>query len=304
MFSQITTKVKLLCGLLLVATLPVWGWSAGDEGRNDWSEKDIEHYTCLRTTTPIVIDGDPSEAAWQHAPRSPRFVELAEGRPGFFDTRAAALWDDQNLYVAFWVQEPFVAATLTERDSTIFQENDVEVFIDGGDSYYEFEMNALNTLYEVFYIWKDAYKRKFDIPEFDVFSPDAYVFGGNSDRAAKTFWRGSHPRGARWTFPKWDFPGLRSATRVQGTLNDDSDLDQGWTAEIAFPWAGMKHLANGRSLPPRDGDEWRIFFARFEKLPVGNSFAHPAWSWGRMGVYDSHVPKRYPRLTFSKKTVN
>ena len=35
--------------------------------------------------------------------------------PGYFDTRAAALWDDQNLYVAFWLEEPFVEAQLTER---------------------------------------------------------------------------------------------------------------------------------------------------------------------------------------------
>ena len=81
--------------------------------------------------------------------------------PGFLDTRAAALWDDEALYIAFWIEEPFVEARLTQRDSTIFQENDVEVFIDGGDCYYEFEINALNTVYEVFFIWKDAYN-KFD----------------------------------------------------------------------------------------------------------------------------------------------
>jgi len=49
----------------------------------------------------------------------------------------------------------------------IFRENDVEVFIDGGDCYYEFEINALGTIYEVFFIWQDAYKRggRFDVPE-------------------------------------------------------------------------------------------------------------------------------------------
>ncbi len=40
-------------------------------------------------------------------------------------------------------------AHLTERDSIIFQESDVEVFIDGGDAYYELEINALGTLHEV-----------------------------------------------------------------------------------------------------------------------------------------------------------
>ena len=61
-------------------------------------------------------------------------------------------------------------AAQTERDSLIFHENDVEVFIDGGDCYYEFEINALGTIYEVFFIWRDAYRRgsRFDVPEFDL----------------------------------------------------------------------------------------------------------------------------------------
>ena len=50
---------------------------------------------------------------------------------------------------AFWIEEPFVTATLTERDAPIYQNNDVEVFIAGQDAYYEFEINALGTIYEV-----------------------------------------------------------------------------------------------------------------------------------------------------------
>ena len=38
------------------------------------------------------------------------------------------------------------------------------------------------------------------------------------------------------------------------------------SATLAFPWAGMKWLANGRPLSPREGGIWKIFFGRFEKL--------------------------------------
>ena len=269
----------------------------------EWSEKEVEHYNCHRTLEAIRVDGRLDERAWSGAPKSPRFVDMINGRPGFFDTRAAALWDDLNFYVAFWVEEPFVAASLTERDATIFQENDVEVFIDGRDCYYEFEINALNTVYEVFFIWQDAYERKFNTPEFDVFSRPAYTFGGNHDRGARTFWRGTHPRGLRWAFTDWDFPGLRTAVQVQGTLNENSEIDEGWTVEIAFPWSGMTHLADGRSLPPADGDEWRIFFGRFEKLAVGNAVVSPAWSWGRIGDTDNHIPERFTRVHFLTATV-
>ena len=52
---------------------------------------------------------------------------------------------------------------------------------------------------------------------------------------------------------------------VDGTLNDKSDVDRGWTVEIAVPWHSLTPLAqaDGRALPPRDGDVWRMDFSRF-----------------------------------------
>jgi hypothetical protein len=261
----------------------------------------MSKYTCYRTPSPITIDGDLNKPVWQNAVKSPRFADMISGAPGFLDTRAAVLWDDEALYVAFWIEEPFVQARLLERDSTIFQENDVEVFIDGGDCYYEFEINALNTVYEVFFIWKDAFV-KFDQAEFDVHSRQAYTFGGNHDRDASTFWRGNHPRGLRWAFTDWDFPGLRTAVQVLGTLNDNSDIDKGWTVEIAFPWAGMTPLSGGRSLPPKDGDIWSIFFGRFGKLPIGNTLVNNSMSWDPVCDIDNHLPERFTSVSFSKQT--
>ena len=68
------------------------------------------------------------------------------------------LWDDDNLYFGFTAEETDVWATLTERDSKIWFDNDLEIFVGGRDAYYEFEINAHNTIYEVFWIWKDMYR--------------------------------------------------------------------------------------------------------------------------------------------------
>ena len=92
------------------------------------------------------------------APRSSAFVDIITGEPAWFDTRVAMLWDDEYLYFGFAAEETDVWGTLTERDSKIYEENDLEVFIAGRDAYYEFEINALNTIYEVFWIWKDILK--------------------------------------------------------------------------------------------------------------------------------------------------
>ncbi len=224
----------------------------------------IARYTCYRASKPITVDGDLTKPVWQNAPKSLRFVDMAAGTPGYYDTRMASLWDDKFLYIAFWVEEPFVDARHTERDAIIFQENDVEVFIDGGDCYYELEINALGTPYEVMFIWRDAYARggRFDVPEFDVLNRRVYTFGGDYDRHPASFWQGTHPRGTRWAFLDWDFPGLQVATHIDGTLNDHSDVDSGWTAELALPWSGMTWLAGGRNLPPKHGDLWTLSKAK------------------------------------------
>jgi len=264
-------------------------------------------YICSRTRTTPVVAGNLPESVWGKVPKSPRFVDMVTGDPAIFDTRAAALWDNDNLYIAFWVEEPFVEAHLTERDSLIFMENDVEVFIDGGDCYYELEINALNTLYEVFFIWQDAYQHgsKFDVPEFDLIERRALSFGGNYDRSGWNFWRGTHPRGVRWAFTDWDFPGLRTAVHVDGTLNNRAVVDKGWKVELAFPWTGMKWLANGRSLPPQEGDVWSIFFGRFEKLEVANTRPEPqpAWCWNKHDMLDTHLPEKFTRVQFTNQYV-
>lgn len=252
-------------------------------------------YTCYRADGPID---------WSQVPQSPRFVDMVSGEPGLFDTRAAAVWDDDALHIRFWSEEPFIEAKLTERDSLIFLESDIEIFIDGGDCYYEFEMNALGTVYEVFFIWRDSYE-KFRSEEFDVHRRDALTFGGDYDRTGATFWRGTHPRGIRWAFLDWDFPGLRTSVQIEGQVNDPTAISKGWWAKVSLPWAGMKHLANGRQLPPREGDAWRIFFGRFEKLMAGGQEVqpHPAWCWSPHGVYDTHRPELWTEVIFSNNSV-
>ncbi len=259
-------------------------------------------YTAKKISSSIVIDGDVKKEVWKNARWSRRFVDLVTAGTALYNTRSAILWNDTHLYLAFYAEERFVEAKLTKRGDIIFLENDLELFIDGGDCYYEFEVNALNTVYEVFFIWKDAYTKgsKFDIPVFDVHQSDAYTFGGNDDRADASFWKGTHPRGIRWAFPNYEMPGLQSAVKIDGTLNDNSDIDEGWSLEIAIPWKSLELLANGRSLPPENGDVWSMFLGRFEKL-VQNGIEvqpHPATALNSHGVYDAHLPDKWSKIAF------
>lgn len=263
-------------------------------------EDRLAHYTCHRAMRPIEVDGDLSKPAWKDAPRSRRFVDLVTGEPALLDTRMAALWDDTALYVGFWLEEPQVRASLTKRDSYIWFDNDVEVFIAGEDCYYELEINAFNTVYEVFFVYQSALRRgsRFDRPEFDLYAREVDVLSGFQDSTR----HGKHPRGKRWAFMDWDFPGLKTAVRVDGAINDPSVVDRGWTVEIAFPWDGMRGLFADRRFPPKNGEILRAAFFRFESLQYnGKKLQDPiGWALNEHGVYDSHLPECFSYLHFSE----
>ena len=274
---------------------------AGEKARFPCNEAEAKRYTAHRISQPIHVDGRLDEPCWQKVPRSARFVDILTGQPTLHDTRTAVLWDDENLYVAFWVEEPDVQATFTEYGSPIYSNNDVEVFIAGKDAYYEFEINALNTIYEVFFIWEEAYEKGgfAQVHEFKRTTPKVTGFNGVGFT--------THPRGKRIGSWAWRFPGIKTAVHIDGTLNNSKDKDRGWTVELAFPWKGMEWLAKAdhRSLPPKTGDVWRIDFSRF------NQYKAPApakdsggWFLSPHGVWDSHIPECFPYVTFSTNDVN
>ena len=259
-------------------------------------------YTAQKISSAIAIDGNINKEVWQNAKWSKRFVDMVTGEAAMYNTQTAILWSDTHLYIAFTAEEPFVEATLTERDSIIFVENDLEVFIDGKDCYYELEVNAANTVYEVLFIWKDAYTKgsKFDTAQFDVHHPQAYTFGGDYDRSGSSFWKGTHPRGISWAFTNFDLPGLQTAVEVQGTLNNNSDIDKGWSLEIAIPWKSLYLLADERTIPPTNGDRWKIFLGRFQKLITSGKevMPHPATALKSHGIYDTHLNDQWSSVEF------
>ncbi len=106
----------------------------------------LPDYIAKKIKSDIVIDGDIGKEVWQKANWSRRFADMVTGDTSMYNTQASMLWNDQFLYIAFNAEEPFVEARQTERDGIIFLENDLELFIDGGDCYYELEVNAANTI--------------------------------------------------------------------------------------------------------------------------------------------------------------
>ena len=291
-------EIGLIFVVLFTIVLSTIHCRSNNKSENRCREEDIPHYTAYKITDTITIEGKLDEMIWQNAPRSNRFSDLVSGDSTWLDTRASVLWDDQNLYVGYWIEEPDVRATLTQRDAPIYEDNDVELFIAGQDGYYEFEINSYGTIYEVLFFWMDAYEKKgyHQKAEFRRNAPGAKVFNGVGYK---------HPRGSRMGFWNWDMPGLRSAVHVEGSINKDSDRDKGWTAEIAIPWTSLKIFADAdrRAVPPMEGDVWRMDFSRFnvKKRSANDS---GGWAWSSHKVWDSHVPECFTYIEFSAKKNN
>lgn len=234
-------------------------------------------YVAYRAPGPIVVDGRLDDEGWRGVPWTDPFIDIeGEARPRpRFRTRAKLCWDDAFLYIAADLEEPDVSGTLTEHDAVIFHDNDFEVFIDpDGDNheYYEFEINALNT-------------------GWDLRLVKPYRDGGPA-------------------LNEWEIPGLKTAVHVRGTLNDPSDEDEGWSVEIALPWAVLDEFTS-MDCPPRDGDRWRVNFSRVEwrHLVVDGRYAkvpetrEDNWVWSPQGAIDMHRPERWGFVQFSTAPV-
>ena len=258
---------------------------------------DAARYTSYRVRNSVInVDGKLDEEVWKIAPRSPQYVDIITGLPTRYETTAAVLWDEENLYIGIWLQEPDVEANFTERNSPLWQENDIEVFIAGRDAYYEFQVNALNTIYEAFFVWDAAYELDgySEVPELQQSNPLVKPWNGVNFT--------THPRGPR--HGSWDFhlENLQSGVNVDGTLNNDADIDNGWTVELAFPWASMELIArgDGRPTPPEDGDVWRMDFSRFNtKQAPSPPEDSTGWVWSPHYIWDSHIPECFPYITFT-----
>ena len=195
-------------------------------------------------------------------------------------------WDDTYFYVAAEMEEPHVWGTITKQNEIMFNDNDFEVFIDpDGDSnnYYEFEMNALGTIWEL----------SLPVPYSEGGVP---ILGGI-------------------------LPGLIRKVGVKGNLNDPTTIDEGWCVEMAFPWKELAKYNPGRATPPDPGDMWKVNFSRVQWKhevvngeyvripPHGTDLCsglnpedqqHPEnnWVWSPQGAVNMHIPAHWGEVVF------
>ncbi|MFK7771638.1 MAG: carbohydrate-binding family 9-like protein [Saprospiraceae bacterium] len=242
-----------------------------------------ENYICYRNSAPLIIDGKADENDWQKSPWTKSFVDI-EGdlkpKPAH-DTKVKMLWDKDYFYFYAKMVEPHIWAKLKQRDTIIFFDDDFEIFIDpDGDShnYYELEVNAFNTLWELILL------------------------------------RPYRADGKHKVLNNWNIPNIKSAIHIEGTLNNAKDEDQYWAVEMAIPWSALIEFASPPKLP-KDGDQWRVNFSRVDwtmdtkngnyqkAIDPKTSKPFPAdnWVWSPTGFINMHMPEQWGFVQFSEK---
>ena len=105
-------------------------------------------------------------------------------------TVAKALWDDENLYVAFICEDAHIWAERTKRDTSVGKDDTVEVFTvpnpERPQAYFNIEMNVQGIF-------------------LDQFHPDGLGVPVEEE---------------------WNGEGIQIKTSIVGILNDDNDEDQ------------------------------------------------------------------------------
>lgn len=239
------------------------------------------NYICQKVDD-VLIDGKLSESEWSNIEWTDLFKDIQgdEFPKPKYNTRVKIAWNDDYLFIAAEIEEPHVWANITKRDEVIFYDNDFEVFIDpDGDNhhYYELEVNAFETAWDLL----------LTMPYRD--------FG--------------------YAIDSWDINGLKVGVSVQGTINDPSDIDQGWTVEIAIPFMVLEECIS-KDGKPSVGDLWRINFSRVEwKTEVkdgkyvkqlnpetGKHYPEDNWVWSPQYHVNMHMPEYWGYLKFANGT--
>jgi hypothetical protein len=280
-----------MAALAHIAIRPV-----GTQGPLPEPDGAVPTVTAARATGPIKIDGVLDEPDWARAQRveivdacDPLVRERWEkkGRKPATTSHARVLWDDQNLYVAFEVEDEDIWARDVPRDTTTLPGDEViELFVDAdaaGQTYYEVEVSPKNVVYDLLV----------QRPPPPAWRPVPSGFVGHEG---------------------WDWRGLQSAVKVEGPLEvlppeGNASMtrtlgpSKSWVAELAMPFAALK----GRRIPPVAGDRWRINFNRVARQrPVSQEdYMFPELqSWAPLGSADCegyvsfHRPWRFGWIVF------
>jgi hypothetical protein len=194
---------------------------------------------------PITLDGKLDEATWGNT-GAVQLVNTMTGVSELPRTNVKTAWDDNNLYVAFDVQDDILRSTFTSNDDHLWEQDCVEIMVDpdgDGNNYVELQVSPANKKFDTRYETRRA-PRPYGLIDYDS--------------------------------------ELKSAVSVRGTLND-AQLDEGYTVEIAIPWSAFAK-GEPKHDKPSANSTWRLNYFVLDSRNEHDQRA-VGWSPPRVGDF-------------------
>ena len=217
-----------------------------------------KHVVVPKLRGPVVIDGELNEPAWAKAVVLQPFFQSAGGGPEREHTQVRLWYDDNALYLGWTCQDMDIQATFTNRDSKFWEEEVAEFFLAPKElsRYFELQWNPIGGVF------------------------DAIITNELDGRGLSKNFDGD------WSYTA---KRMKSAVKLQGTVNDSSDRDEFWQVEVMIPFSDLGQAT------PKVGETWRGNFYRFNRtrgLPVEEL------SWSPTRLTGFHQPSRFGYLEF------
>lgn len=224
-----------------------------------------ETYKAIKNKGKIDVDGKLNEAIWKKTEaRSLAHFYNVEKPNDQQNTKFRMAWDDENLYVFFECEDEYITAREKNRDGAPYFDDCAEIFLipapDSLNMHFGFELNLYKTANDFIFI-NDLNKGERVVVK--AYNPDYKV-----------------------------------AVSVNGTLNDNSDLDTGWTMEMAIPLSVFNGV--GYSFIA-EGVQWAFLAVRQDRNDAegdrrSTSTIYPIYDISK----NVHQPNRFGLVEFVK----
>src|SRR5690606_36248426 len=219
-------------------------------------------YKAVKAKDAIIADGKMDEPSWQNAEERSLDHFFRRDKPADEQqTKFRMLWDDKNLYLFYEFEDTSLTAKETQHDGRTYLDDCAEFFVlpvpDSLNMHFGFEVNVTKVKYDYIVLWQFHNNRSVFIPGYD---PDYSV-----------------------------------GVTYNGTINNDTDIDKGWTMEYIIPLTAFRGF-NTRNLA---GKKWAFQVVRQDRIWENDDYMSTTTLFPTYDVIlDVHPPNRFGLMEF------
>lgn len=222
-------------------------------------------YKVHKASSNITIDGKLEDLSWEKAEaKTFDYYYLTEKEEEKQKSTFRMLWDEKNIYIHYDFEDKYINAAETKRDGAPYLDDCGEIFLipapNGENIHYCFEINPNKAVNDLVYV-NDFYNgENVAIRSFD--------------------------------------PAIQVEVTINGTLNNNTDIDKGWTLEMAIPHNTFNAVAN--QFPIQKGSQWAFLALRQlrDDNNIGRRMMSTIFPVDDVKEKDVHQPAMFGLLEF------